>query len=81
MTPAEKTLQFLVEYVFEESYPIRARLPKREASRKLSLMICKLIAVNGFEIRGQDGGGKCAFQNCNAIAIKIDRKLRKKHES
>ena len=58
MTPAEKTLRFLIEYAFEESYPIWAKLPKREASRKFSALVLDLIAANGFDIRGQDGGGE-----------------------
>ncbi len=56
MTPNEKTLNFLIRYAIEEGWRHWTSLPKKEASRKLSKMICDLIAVNGLEIKDKDKG-------------------------
>jgi len=60
MNPNEKTLQFLIRYAAEEGWPLWAKLPKREASKKLSLMICSLMAANGFEAKGTKGEANMA---------------------
>lgn len=42
------TIRFLIEYVFEEGYSMFAKLPKKEASRKISLMVYEMIIGNGY---------------------------------
>lgn len=46
----EESIRDVVEYVIEEGFSIWTKLPKREASRRISHLIYHMIIANGYRL-------------------------------